>query len=95
MSAWITGPVKNGATTAIGTNAKAISAADVGRLNRGLLLRSLSTNTATLYVGAIGVTAATGWPLEPGESLSVECTTCAELFVVAASGSQELRYIGS
>jgi hypothetical protein len=47
-------------------------AADADRLYA--LIKNPSTNTLTMFVGTVGVTAASGVPVEPGETLPVATT---------------------
>jgi hypothetical protein len=45
----------------------------------------------TIYFGAAGVTVATGEPLRPGEAVSVPAGDELGVFVIAASGSVNVR----
>lgn len=53
-----------------------------------LTLTSLPTNTANVWVGASGVTAATGFPVGPGQSLGLDVGPSATIFAIASAGSQ-------
>jgi hypothetical protein len=54
-------------------------------------LHSLPTNTAAIDIGASGVASGAGFPLMPGESLTLN--TSAAVHADAASGTQVLAYI--
>lgn len=66
-------------------------------LSVGVTLKAHSTNTDIIYVGSSNlVTNSTdGYPLEPGESIYLECSNVNTIYVRSASGSQKLSYIGS
>lgn len=50
--------------------------------------------TAAVYLGATGVTTATGWQLDAGASVSVEDYNSRDaIFAIAASGTQTLHVI--
>jgi len=57
-------------------------------------VKALSTNTVAVYVGASGVTTANGFELLAGESVSLDVSDLATVFVISGSASQVVRYIG-
>lgn len=75
--------------TSVSTTAVAVpGTALAGR--QSIVIKALRSNTATVYVGATGVTAATGYPLDPGETLPGDFSASAGIFAIAASGTQTL-----
>jgi hypothetical protein len=61
---------------------------------RELLIRAPSTNAATVYLGDSGVTTATGYPLDPGDSLAVALRTPTDLYAIAAAAvGDKLRFM--
>lgn len=45
----------------------------------------------TVYLGSSGVDVATGFPLEPGDSLPIDVGDDIEIYGITASGSSEVR----
>ena len=88
-------PTLGGALAAIGSVTALALSVSVDRLNGGVTIRALSTNNAIVYVGPSGVTAENGYPLAAGDSVPVSCVTASEIYAIAASGTQELRWITS
>jgi hypothetical protein len=67
-----------------------------GNCLKGALLRSLSTNTHTIYIGGPDVTSATGLPIYPGESFAPPdaVNDLSRLSVICAAGeTAELRVL--
>lgn len=64
-------------------------------LVNGIVVTNLSTSTNTAYVGATGVTAATGYPLVPGQSISFGVTNASAVFIIAPTGSPVVAVAGN
>lgn len=66
-------------------------------LKVGVTLKAHSTNTDTILVGGSNMVtnSADGYPLEPGESIYIECSNVNLLYAKSVSGTQKLSYIGS
>lgn len=75
--------VPTGTSTAIASS-KAI---------QSITVKSLSTNTVPIYVGATGTTVANGFELLPGEGTSLDIDNLADIFAISGMASQNLRYI--
>ncbi len=78
-------------TAATGTEAVIIAAAAgniAPRASTGILIYALSTNTGIVYIGAAGVTTATGYPIEAGKSVSVPCDDPARIHAIGSGSSQ-------
>ena len=58
-----------------------------------LIIRSIIGNSATIYVGGSGVTVDNGFPIEPGESLTIDIDNVADIYCISGSASQVLRYL--
>ncbi len=56
-------------------------------------VKSLSTNTVAVYIGASGCTTANGFELLAGESISMDIDDLADVFCISGSVSQVVRYI--
>lgn len=56
-----------------------------------LILLALASNTATIDIGPSGVASGSGFPMDPGTSVTLQTT--AALHADAASGTQSLAYI--
>lgn len=74
------------------TSAVALSA---GALSEGVVLESLSTNTVSIFVGGTGVTTSTGYELTPGSSIGVSISNTNKIFVICASSSPVVTWLGS
>lgn len=63
---------------------------------RRFKIRSLLTNTDVIYLGPVGVSAANGFPLWPGDWFphDIELTNLNVLHAIVASGTQVLAYLG-
>lgn len=60
---------------------------------KSVTVKSLSTNTVAVYVGASGVTTSTGIELLADESVTIDIDDLAKVFVISGSASQIIRYI--
>lgn len=67
----------------------------VGVLTQGAVLESLSTNTVSIFVGGSGVTTSTGIELLPGGMLGVAIADTSDIYVVCASTSPVVTWLGS
>ena len=83
--------IYNGSKTVTTGTAEAIATTQV---IHSVTVKALSTNTVAVYVGASGVTTFTGIELLAGESISLDVTNLATVFVISGSASQVVRYIG-
>lgn len=63
----------------------------------GIHLKAPSTNTDVVYVGGRNLLTNPndGYPLDPGESLFIECDALGKIYARANSGAQVLNYIAS
>jgi hypothetical protein len=73
------------------TNPQAVTgtAANLGtNTAKAVCLIAFSTNTATVYVGATGVTASTGFPLVAGQPNCIQVNNTNLVFIVGTSGDK-------
>jgi len=92
------GTLENGAKTTTGSTAIALSSTSIPC--QGLVVKALSANTTTIWVGKSDVTAdatATtgGYPLEPGESVGVPCRNVNEVYIRGAASGLSAAWIAS
>lgn len=80
--------IASGVASVTTTSGQAVAARET---RKRVVLLALSSNTATIDIGASGVASGSGFPLEPGASVAL-CTTAA-IHADAASGTQSLAYV--
>jgi hypothetical protein len=61
--------------------------------NRGVLLKASPSNTTYLYVGNAGVSASNGYPLSPGESLSLPLMDTQSVWIIADDVGQAIHWM--
>jgi hypothetical protein len=65
-------------------------------LKTGITLKSPITNTVDIFIGnTVSVSATTGYILSPGESIFLEVSSLASIFIRTATSTATLAYIGS
>ena len=64
-------------------------------LTQGVILESLSTNTVSIFIGDASVTASTGVELQVGAALSAAVSNLDVLYVICASSSPVISWLGS
>lgn len=58
------------------------------------LVKSPSTNTATIYIGGPDVSSSNGFPLAPGDSaIALDANATEAIYAVCATGSQVLNVL--
>lgn len=62
----------------------AASQDDIG----AIAVRSMAGNTNKVYVGAAGVTAATGYELNPSESVAIDLASTAGVYVIGTAAEK-------
>jgi len=76
----------------VSTTATPLSTESVKTIT-GVLIRAESTNTSTVYVGNENVTISNGFPLSPGDALTLEIADLSKVYVITDSGTQYVRII--
>jgi hypothetical protein len=66
-----------------------------GVITQGFVLQALSTNSVSVFAGGVGVTTATGIELPPGSAVSVLINNTNKIYVICASGSPVVTWLGS
>jgi hypothetical protein len=64
-------------------------------LTQGVILESLSTNTVSIFIGDASVTVGTGVELQIGAALSAAISNLDVLYVICASSSPVITWLGS
>jgi hypothetical protein len=64
-------------------------------LQNGLIVTALPANTGTVYVGAAGVSAASGYPLSPGQSMSFAVANASGISIVGSNATDKIAYSGN
>ncbi|MCW2317987.1 hypothetical protein M2322_003552 [Rhodoblastus acidophilus] len=77
------------------TAATTAAALPAQSLVNGIICKAPSTNTATIFIGPAGVTAATGYPLMPGEAISYGATNATAINFVGSNASDVLSCTGN
>jgi len=94
----VSGTLDHGSNLDIDTTAEQITSTSFA-CKFGVTVKSAVDNTATIYIGnsdvTDGDTAGTdGFPLEPGESITLPVTNSNLLYAIAASANQKVFWIG-
>jgi hypothetical protein len=58
-----------------------------------VVLKALSTNTASIFVGFTGTTVANGFELAAGDVISIDTSDLSLIFSISGTASQDLRYL--
>jgi hypothetical protein len=77
-----------GQTTVNTTQVQVDSSSHV--LNNGIIIKSLSTNSAPIYVGLTGVTDTTGDIIEPGEARGYAVNNTNLLYIISAASTTDV-----
>lgn len=59
-------------------------------LNNGVIIKSLSTNSAAIYVGLTGVTTSTGDIIEPGEARGYAVSNTNLLYIISVASTTDI-----
>ena len=59
-----------------------------GRIMNGIIIQALSTNAASIYVGAAGVTTSTGFELQAGQATSLAINDLSKVYVTGTQGDK-------
>ena len=89
----ISGTIIQSLVPVLGTATK-LGGTAINRIN--LLMKNVSTNTKTFYIGSSTVTtsgATQGIPLEPGETLSIDATSKNNIYAIASASGESLNII--
>ncbi len=108
MAIPVKGPVwatqeKNKVASTIVVGAKNVAAAGTDEalvatstpLTSGITVQAKGANTGDIYVGLVGVAAATGYVLAAGESVFLPVDNANKIYVDAEVSAEGVNYIGS
>lgn len=59
----------------------------------GVLLKAHLSNTVAIFIGPSGTTVANGYPLDPGETISIPIDEISKVYAISASASQKICYL--
>jgi hypothetical protein len=90
--------IQHGARLSVGTTPIKLTE-EYEELDRGLVIKADPDNTAPVYVGREGLSAGEveelcGYPLFPGDTVTIEIEDASKIYVVAASGTQKVYWLG-
>ena len=91
------GPMGAGAAIYSGQQTCAASAAALPSqtLANGVVVTAKSTNTGTVYVGPLGVTSSTGYPLAAGQSISYAVANLSSVYIVDSVTTDAVAFTGN
>lgn len=88
-----TNPFYGNRTVSTGTPVQLSTSSE--RMERGLLIKSMSANTGVLYIGFdSSVTTGNGYPLSAGQDTVIPVLDPSFIFVVASATGTDIRFIG-
>lgn len=64
-------------------------------LINGIVLTAKPSNTGTVYIGPVGVTSATGYPLVPGQSISYAVTNLSAIYIIGTNTTDVIAFTGN
>jgi len=64
-----------------------------GNAIRGILVKALTDNEGTVYVGTSKVTTSNGFPLEGGDSIELEVSDPSKIYAVASDADQVIALV--
>lgn len=78
----------------VGTGVVQVTSIDE-KLERGLLIQAIDTNSGTIYVGFNGdISTSNSYPLTPGAELILPVIDPQKIYVIASTTGNDLRFIG-
>jgi hypothetical protein len=90
--------IQHGARLSVGTTPIKLTD-EYEELDRGLVIKADPDNTAKVYIGREELNAGetdelSGYPLDPGDTITIEIEDASKIYVVAASGTQKVYWLG-
>lgn len=64
-------------------------------LSNGLIIQALSTNVASVFIGASAVTTSTGFELQPGQATSIAVSNQNLPYVIGSNSTDGVCWIGN
>lgn len=72
----------------------AVAMAD-NKLRNGVIIKALSDNSSIAYIGPVGVSASTGYPLAAGEAISYGVANTTQLYLICSAASGAVAVTGN
>ncbi len=91
----VLGPLPATPITGQQTMTTSAAALPANILQNGLIVTALPANTGTVYVGAAGVVASTGYPLSPGQSMSFAVANTNGISIIGTNATDKVAYSGN
>ena len=91
----VLGPLPAAPVTGQQTLTTSAAALPANALQNGLAVTALSTNTGMVYVGAAGVTSATGYPLAAGQSISFAVANASGISIIGSVAGDKIAFAGN
>ena len=89
----MSGATAHGVKASISSTAVPLTSS-TDRPSNGVTITALASNSGPVYIGIDGVTVSTGYPLAAGAtSPPIGCVSPSDIYLIAASGAQEVRWI--
>lgn len=83
----------NHAETTVTTAGTAVAIGSGGVKARNITVRALSGNTGDIYLGSSTVSSTDGFPLSPGEVITVPAGDLNDYYIDAETSGDKIRYI--
>lgn len=61
----------------------------------GVIVKAMPNNTGYLYVGTVGVTSATGFPLDAGESITIPVDNANKVYAIGSIDNQAAAWVAA
>lgn len=91
----VLGPLPASPITGQQTLATTAAALPANALQNGLIVTALPANTGTVYVGAAGVTAGSGYPLSAGQSMSFAIANASGIAIIGTNATDKVAFAGN
>ncbi len=91
----VLGPLPGAPVTGQQTMTTTAVALPANALQNGLVVTALPANTGTIYLGAAGVSATTGYPLSPGQSMSFAVANASGISIIGTNATDRVAYAGN
>lgn len=63
--------------------------------SNGVLVKAPIANTGTIYIGGSGVTTGNGYPLDPGENITIEIDNANKIYAIASVDNQTVAWVAA
>jgi len=77
----------------VGISAAPLDSASTATAFHGIAVKALTSNTDTVFVGIGSITTGTGLELNPGEGVTFEYNSLANIYGISDTAAQKVSYI--